>query len=291
MGSGGVPRQRNFNGLLLQTYGSARIEPKSHFGAVTNRTVASRKRSGVTHREVPSQVGSPATIARGTEIQANRAVRKRRPLRKREAAAEGRSVNAPIFTLGTALALEFNQRSEPQLELARWLESEGVDLPYALNVAGPIVEHDIVVFPGAMFDFAARRSAESIRAVVHVAVGEDAETPIDLVAWTRERPDRILRCLGVAPALGIDQLVNPASYFAGRPLRVHRSALAWLASGCDGVVPLDCAAMRNRLDFLALELDGCRLAAESLEHGRALRTKLAPLPARVRILVPRTEAA
>jgi hypothetical protein len=126
---------------------------------------------------------------------------------------------------------------------------------------------------------------------VHVAVGEDAETPIDLVAWTRERPDRILRCLGAARAIGIDQLFNPASYFAGRPLRVHRSALAWLAAGCDGVVPLDWVAIRNRLDLFPLELDDCRLAAESLAHGRALRAALGPLPARVRIVVPRAEAA
>jgi hypothetical protein len=158
-------------------------------------------------------------------------------------------VSASIFTRGMALALEFNLRSEPQLELARWLESKGVDVPHALNLAGPIVEHDVVVFPGAMFDFAAAGSADSVRAIVHLAVGEDAETPIDLVAWTRERPDRILRCLGVAQAIGIDQLFNPASYFAGRPLRVYRSVLAWLAASCDGVVPLDCGAIRNQLDF------------------------------------------
>ena len=192
-----------------------------------------------------------------------------------------------MFAPGLILALEFNLRSEPQLEFARWLENEGVDVPYALNLAGPIVEHDIVLFPGGMFDFAAPKSADSVRAVVQVAVGEDAETPIDLVAWTRERPDRILRCLGVAQAIGINQLYNPASYFAGRPLRIHRSALAWLAAGCDGVVPLDCAAIRNRLNFLPLELEDCRLAAESLTHGRALRAALAPLVARVRILVPR----
>jgi hypothetical protein len=196
-----------------------------------------------------------------------------------------------LFTLGKALALEFNLRSESQIELARWLESEGVDVPRVLDLAGPIVEHDIVVFPDEMFDFAAPSSSDSVRAVVHVAVGEDAETPIDLVAWTREQPNQIFRCLGVAQAIGIDQLFNPASYFAGRPLRVHRSALAWLAAGCDGVVPLDCEAIRNHLDFLPLELDGCRLAAESLTHGRALRDALAPLPARVRILVPRAEAA
>jgi hypothetical protein len=131
-----------------------------------------------------------------------------------------------VFTHGMILALEFNLRSEPQLELARWLESQAVDVPQVLNMAGPIVEHDIVVFPGATFDFAAPGSADSVRAVVHVAVGEDAETPIDLVAWTRERPDRILRCLGVTQAIGISQLFNPASYFAGRPLRIHRSVLS-----------------------------------------------------------------
>jgi hypothetical protein len=196
-----------------------------------------------------------------------------------------------VFTHGMILALEFNLRSEPQLELARWLESQAVDVPQVLNFVGPIVEHDIVVFPNTMFDFAAPGSADSIRAVVHVAVGEDAETPIDLVAWTRERPDRIFRCLGVARAIGINQLFDPASYFAGRPLRVYRSALAWLAAGCDGVVPLDCAAIRHHLDLLPAELDDCRLAAESLTHGRALRDALAPLPARVRILVPRAEAA
>jgi len=200
-------------------------------------------------------------------------------------------VIAPTFTRGMALALEFNLRSEPQPEFARWLESQGVDVPHALNLAGPIVEHDIVVFPDAMFDFAAPGSAGSVRAVVHVARDVDDETPVDLVAWTRDRPDTILRCLGAAQAVGINRLFNHASYFAGRPLRIHRSALAWLAAGCDGVVPLDCAAIRNRLNFLPLELEDCRLAAESLAHGRALRAALAPLPARVRILVPRAEAA
>lgn len=196
-----------------------------------------------------------------------------------------------MFPHGMVLALEFNLRSEPQLKLARWLESEGIDVPRVLNLVGPIVEHNIVVFPGEMFDFSVPGSEDSVRAIVHLVVGEDAETPIDLVAWTRERPDKMFRCLGVAQAIGIDQLFNPASYFAGRPLPVHRSALAWLASGCNGVVPLDCTAIRNRLHLLPLEFDHCRLAAESLTHGRALRDALAPMPARVRILVPRAEAA
>ena len=84
------------------------------------------------------------------------------------------------MTVGQKAAMEFNLLSEPQPEFARWLASNGVDLSHALNVAGPIVEHDIVVFPRATFDFAAPGSEDSVRAVVHVAVGDDAETPIDL---------------------------------------------------------------------------------------------------------------
>ena len=192
---------------------------------------------------------------------------------------------------GLALAIEFNARSGPQIDLARWLKRQGVDVPHTLNVTGPIVEHDIIIFEIGMFDFARPGATETVRAIVHVALGDDAELPVDLVAWTRDRPDRIFRCLGAAQAIGIDRLFNPASYFAGRPLRVHRSALAWLAADCDGVVLLDYRAIRNRLDCLPRELEDCRLAAEDLAHGRELRDALAPLPSRVRILVPRAEAA
>jgi hypothetical protein len=57
VGPGGMPQQSNFNGLHLQTRGSARIEPKGHFGAVTNRTLASPEGKGVT--KPPAQKGQP----------------------------------------------------------------------------------------------------------------------------------------------------------------------------------------------------------------------------------------
>jgi hypothetical protein len=151
-----------------------------------------------------------------------------------------------------------------------------------------IIEHEIIVFPREMFDFAEPDSLDAIRAVVQVAFDETAETPIDLVAWTRERPSAILRCFGSAAAIGVDQLFNPASYFGGQPLLVHRDALAWLAPGCRGIVPVDYHALRRRLDLLCSE---CRLAADSLEHGRALRKALDPIPEHVRIVVPRSEHA
>jgi hypothetical protein len=190
--------------------------------------------------------------------------------------------------IGLEAAREFNLRSGPQPEFAGWLERNGVNLSHALNIVGPIVEHDIVIFPGMLFDLAEPCSPDAIRAVVQVALDENAETPIDLVAWTRERPHTVFRCLGSAPVIGLDQLFNSASYFANQPLLVHRSPLSWLASGCVGIVPLDYDALRERLNWLHGE---CRLAAESLAHGRTLRDALAPLPDNVRIVVPRSEAA
>jgi hypothetical protein len=194
-------------------------------------------------------------------------------------------------TSGETLCREFNARSEPEIALSRWLEGQGVDVSHAWNVAGPILEHNITIFPRMMFDFAEPGRPDSVRAVVHVAYDDDAETPVDLVAWTREKPHQVYRCLGSACAIGIDRLFNPASYFAGRPLRVRRSPLDWLAAGCDGIVPLDYSAIRNRISWSLRDFDEYRLAADSLAQGRALRDALAPLPARVRILVPRAEAA
>jgi hypothetical protein len=190
-----------------------------------------------------------------------------------------------------ALAMEFNARSKPQLDLAHWLRCQGVNGPVVLNVAGPMVEHDIIILKKGVFDFARPGATDVVRAIVHVALGNDAETPKDLVAWTRDRPDRIFCCLGGVQAIGVDQLFNPASYFAGRPLRIHNSALAWLAADCDGIVPVDFRSIRDYLDCISVELDCCRLAAASVAHGRALRDALAPLPARVRILVPHVAVA
>jgi hypothetical protein len=77
--------------------------------------------------------------------------------------------------------------------IPRWLVNKDVDLAQVLNVTGLIVEHDVVTFPHMMFDFAEQSSPEAIRAIVHVVFDDDAETPIDLVAWTRQKPCEIFR--------------------------------------------------------------------------------------------------
>jgi hypothetical protein len=182
-------------------------------------------------------------------------------------------------------ALEFIERSDPDLELAKWLTDRGVDVGRALSIIGPLAEHRVSVMPRGQFDFAGPLDDEATWAVVHLAFGDNAETPVDLIAWTRDRPDRMLRCLGAADALGIDQLCNPASYFGQRALWVRKNALEWLAAGCDGIVPFNFAPLRDRLQRLP-KGQSCRLATDSVTSGRALRRELQPLPMNVRIMVP-----
>jgi hypothetical protein len=125
-------------------------------------------------------------------------------------------------------------------------------------------------------------------AVVHVVRGIDAITPIGLVAWCRDRLEEVFTYPAGLPALGLDQLDNPASYFAGNALRVHRSPLAWLRAGCRGIVPLDYGSLWLELK----ELPGTHaLSAESVEHGHALQAALDPLPRNIRLVVPRRKLA
>ena len=56
---------------------------------------------------------------------------------------------------GIALAMEFNARSKPQLDLAHWLRCQGVNGPVVLNVAGPMVEHDIIILKKGRVRFCA----------------------------------------------------------------------------------------------------------------------------------------
>lgn len=104
------------------------------------------------------------------------------------------------------------------------------------------------VFPGAFgsytvanitdcgsgrFDFA--REGEGLPAFLLEAFDADGETPADVVGWVVDRPDRVLSMFARLAFLGESQAVNPASYFAGLPLDVHRTPLEWMQNGCRGV--------------------------------------------------------
>lgn len=57
---------------------------------------------------------------------------------------------------------------------------------------------------------------------------------IDLAAWS-PRTEEIGSWYGRAFCLGQDQIDNPATYFSGDALRVHRTPLDWLKANRDGI--------------------------------------------------------
>jgi hypothetical protein len=125
--------------------------------------------------------------------------------------------------------------------------------------------------------------------VVHIARGADASSTVDLIAWSRKQPGRVFQCLGVVEALGVDQIANPATWFAWQSLPVYRRPIDWLRGDCKGIVIFDAKKIRTRLEQLPTRRESYALLAESLDHGRALRRILTPVPKTVRIMVPHRE--
>ena len=185
--------------------------------------------------------------------------------------------------IGTIAGLEFCARSMPSLACDRWLSDQGVDVRDAVNVAGPIIPHDVILMPRGIFSFA--DDGNGVTAIVMMVAAVNGESVQDLIAWEPMRPRRVFRYLGAADALGLDQLGNPASYLDGQALPVHLSPLDWLKAGCTGIVVLDRAAFRQRVHNLSPRAGGYRLLAANLPHARALRTMLGPFSAHAKLYV------
>ena len=65
---------------------------------------------------------------------------------------------------------------------------------------------------------------------------EDCDEVIDLIAW-QPRTGQLASWRGQAFCLGdVDDIFNPATYFAGDALRVHETPLQWLLAERDGIV-------------------------------------------------------
>jgi hypothetical protein len=194
------------------------------------------------------------------------------------------AVGVPHYLEMLTARLQFLAQATVSVEADRWLRHQGVDLPAALNLAGPIIESDICALPGALFSFAGNRP-DFFPAFVHFARDRDAETEVDLIAWTRDRPQHVLRYFAYADCLASDQVENPTTYFAGAGLLLHESPLDWLRSGCRGAVVLDFDNFRRRLERLRPDVRQCRIVGSSVAHARGLAKRLKPLPGRVEIYV------
>jgi hypothetical protein len=147
--------------------------------------------------------------------------------------------------------------------------------------AGVLVVRPVKFYQNRTFDLA----TNGCLAVVIEAFDVDDETVLDLVAWPLERPHQFATALGRARGLGLQCVLNPASYFGGKPLQVHQTPLAWLKAGCEGVVIL-----REESAFSWLAAARGNLAAANFDHGRELARLLYPFFDLSRILIPREEA-
>jgi hypothetical protein len=179
----------------------------------------------------------------------------------------------------------FYEIAMPSFDVDRSLRARGVEMEIALLLAGPICECPIIPL-GSMFQLAEKDERGAAAAVVHVVTGADAETPIGLVAWRRDWPEEIFTYPTGLPALGINQIDDPATYFGGRPCPVHRTPLGWLKARCRGIAPLDFDALWLALADLPERPGGYALAVEDLEHGDDLMAELNPLPPGVQLCIP-----
>ncbi|UDQ88585.1 hypothetical protein LJE71_20455 [Xanthobacter autotrophicus] len=175
--------------------------------------------------------------------------------------------------IGEAAADDFKQ-------LRDFIALEALDLELVETLAGSLM------LARCAFSPPPRRfhidPAGELAVVVEVLEIERGERwLVDHVAWPIDRPSEFATAEGRADLLGTDQVDNPASFFGGRPLFVHRTPLGWLRAGCQGVVVLD---ERRAGARLAGALGN--LLAEDLDHARELHRLMGRAFPTNRIRVP-----
>jgi len=226
---------------------------------------------------------NPAPVAAGTGqtegVQGEQySRRRRRPL---DAASPGTASVELLDWWGDLLA-----GAGPHAAWQDYVCKQGIDLTAAYAFIGILAVTPVAFLPPGRFDFVDDAAADAeMAAVCEVVLGAEAEV-VDLCAWSCADPTRFATARGVADALGGDQVENPATYFGGRPLLVHRSPLAWIKSGCRGCVILN---RRSAPDWLA-PAPG-RIAGEDIDHARELARLLRGYVDLERIVAPLKVAA
>ena len=171
-----------------------------------------------------------------------------------------------------AARAELVARGDPHHWWLDYIRNQRLDVPTVARFAGMIALTPCVFYAHGRFDFADPKEREAEAAAVIEALGVDAATPIDLVAWRLHAPDRFASLFGDVLLLGVDRVGNAASYFGGAPLQLYKTPLAWLQAGCRGAVIVDPhgapMVLRGALG---------RVAGEDIHHARAIQ-KLTQLP-------------
>jgi len=155
-----------------------------------------------------------------------------------------------------------------------WLLDQGVSDEALWPISGATVRFD-----GRKFDL----HLEGERTLVFRA--EDRGEVIDLIAW-QPRTGALASWRGQALCLGnLDDIFNPATYFAGDALRVHATPLDWLLADREGIVIV-------RPDLAPAYLAKChRIRCSNAAYARKLEQMLQPRGPSVEILVEVNERA
>jgi len=82
---------------------------------------------------------------------------------------------------------------------------------------------------------------------IGIPVNDEYGEVIDAVAWSIYAPTRFGTAFGIADALGMGSVTNPATWAFGQNLQIFRTPLEWLQAGCDGCVILDYRALPSWL--------------------------------------------
>ena len=115
----------------------------------------------------------------------------------------------------------------PSDDELRWLLHQGISDTALWPISGATVCFDLK--HGTFdLDHAGERSL--------IFRAEDCDEVIDLIAW-QPRTGQLASWRGQALCLGdVDDIFNPATYFAGGALRIHETPLQWLQTEREGIV-------------------------------------------------------
>jgi hypothetical protein len=172
--------------------------------------------------------------------------------------------------------------NEPvDVDILRDLETADINIGVVTNLVGPICHEIVSFFEDGTFDY----DPLGTMAFLFVVVDVDAETELDIVAWSARDPSTFGTLLDQAALIGAGQVLDPATYYGGQPCRLYRTPLAWLQAGCTGAVVLQAIPASAVL----AKAPG-PLAAEDPDHARALVRSKA-VRTKNKLLVPERIAA
>jgi hypothetical protein len=174
---------------------------------------------------------------------------------------------------------EFYSRAWYTPALASYLQRVALNLEVVIAHAGACAVVPVVDRGNGRFDFG-QPDVDPL-AFVCECLGEDGETPVDIIAWPTDAPARVMSMLGRAGMVGLWAAHNPATYYLNKPLLLYRTPLNWLKAGCRGAAIAD----RRIASRQFLELPGA-IAGEDHEHGRELLAIAEMVVDRTRILAP-----